>query len=170
MADIPENLQENVFEKDRSRLDKALTIILVILILASVAVLVYVVVMPKQGEKFTEFYILGPGGMAGDYPTNMVIGDSGTVIVGVVNHEYATINYSMALVMENESSTYDTTIRLEHNETWEQTITFTPSKVGDDMKLQFLLFKENNKSVPYRDLHLWIDVSGVENRIFETSA
>lgn len=165
MADILENLQKNVFEQDRSRLNKALSIILVISILASVAMLVYVVVTPKQGKKFTEFYILGPGGMADDYPTDVVIGDSGTVIVGVVNHEYATINYLIALVLENGSSTHNTTIRLEHNETWEQPITFTPSKVGDEMKLQFLLFKENNNSVPYRDLHLWIDVSGIEDGI-----
>ncbi|PKK85271.1 MAG: hypothetical protein CVT48_06175, partial [Thermoplasmata archaeon HGW-Thermoplasmata-1] len=48
----------------KSKLDAALTVILVIAILASVVTLVYVIATPKQGEKFTEFYILGTGGKA----------------------------------------------------------------------------------------------------------
>lgn len=49
-------------EKDRGWVDRALTVILLLSIIASIAALVYVVVTPKEGEKFTEFYILGPGG------------------------------------------------------------------------------------------------------------
>jgi len=37
--------------------------------------IVYVIVTPKQGEKFTEFYILGPEGMADDYPTDLAVGE-----------------------------------------------------------------------------------------------
>ncbi len=153
-----ESMRKNVFDQNQSSLDKALTIILVISILASIVMLVYVIVTPKQGEKFTEFYILGPDGMADDYPTDFVLGDTGTVIVGVVNHEYAVINYSLSLVLDNVSITRDTKIKLAHNETWEQPITFTPDSVGEDMKLQFLLYRDNNFTAPYRDLHLWIDV------------
>ncbi|MCK4491168.1 MAG: DUF1616 domain-containing protein [Candidatus Altiarchaeales archaeon] len=39
---------------------------------------------PSRGETFTEFYLLGPGGMAGDYPTTLSVGGDGAVIVGVV--------------------------------------------------------------------------------------
>jgi len=38
-------------------------------------------------EPFTEFYILGPEGKADNYPTDYVLGENGTVIVGIVNHE-----------------------------------------------------------------------------------
>jgi len=156
------SIHEEIFTKPESRVDRILTVILVISIIASVVMLVYVIVTPKQGEKFTEFYILGPGGMADDYPTEFILGDSSTVIVGVVNHEYALINYSLALVLENESLTRNQEIMLAHNETWEQPVTFTPDRAGTDMKLQFLLHIENNFTVPYRDLHLWIDVSEVQ--------
>ena len=54
--------------------DKILTIILIISILASIITLIYVIVTPKQGEKFTEFYILGDNGKAQGYPTLMEAG------------------------------------------------------------------------------------------------
>ena len=54
-----------------SRTGKILSVILIISILVAVSATVFVVVEPKVGESFTEFYILGPGGMASDYPTNL---------------------------------------------------------------------------------------------------
>ena len=154
------SLSEEIFTSPKSRLDKMLTVILVLSILVSVIMLVYVVVTPKQGEKFTEFYILGPGGMADDYPTELNLSDSKIVIVGIVNHEYDVVNYSLELVLDNELLTqYQETILLSHNETWERNVTFTPDRSGEDMKLQFLLYKDYNYTAPYRDLHLWINVS-----------
>ena len=154
------SLSEEIFTSPKSRLDKMLTVILVLSILVSVIMLVYVVVTPKQGEKFTEFYILGPGGMADDYPTKFNLSDNKMVIVGIVNHEYDVVNYSLELVLDNELLTqYQETILLSHNETWERNVTFTPDRSGEDMKLQFLLYKDYNYTAPYRDLHLWINVS-----------
>ena len=162
------NIKKEMLEKPQSRLDKALSILLVISIIASVVTLTYVIVTPKQGEKFTEYYILGPEGMADNYPTAFELGDSGNVIVGVVNHEYEPINYTMELRLDNRSlplSNKVSNIYLEHNETWEQPLEFTPDTVGEDMKLQFLLFKEENQTAAYRDLHLWINVSEDMNGI-----
>ena len=154
------SLSEEIFTSPQSRLDKMLTVILVISILVSVIMLVYVIVTPKQGEKFTEFYILGPGGMADDYPTELNLSDSKMVIVGIVNHEYDVVSYSLELVLDNELlAQYQETIMLSHNETWERNVTFTPDRSGEDMKLQFLLYKDYNYTAPYRDLHLWINVS-----------
>lgn len=155
------SIKEEVSRKPENKLDRILTILLVISILASVVTLAYVVVTPKEGEKFTEFYILGPDGMADGYPTELRTGQSGNVIIGIVNHEYADTDYSIELVLENSSIPIGQELRhitLQHNETWEQEVTFTPESVGDDMKLQFLLYKDNNMTEPYRDLHLWIDV------------
>lgn len=154
------SLRQEVFAHEQSRLDRILTVILVLSILASVAMLVYVVVTPKQGEKFTEFYILGLEGMADDYPTLFNLSESGTVIVGVVNHEYASVEYTLDIALDNESIYPGQQMLLAHNQTWEEFVTFTPPKVGQDMKLQFLIYKDGNYSAPYRDLHLWIDVMG----------
>lgn len=158
-------LKAEILEKPESGLDRALTVILVLSILLSVTTLVYVVITPKEGEHFTEFYILGPEGMADNYPTNYTLGESGKVIVGVVNHEYRPLNYTMEIRLENSSLPLPEDMQqvtLSHNETWEEPLTFTPPTEGKNMKLEFLLFNETDKNTPYRDLHLWINVNSTE--------
>jgi len=155
------SLKGEISKKPESKIDRILTILLVISILASIVTLAYVVVTPKEGEKFTEFYILGSDGMAEGYPTDLQPGQNGTVIIGVVNHEYEDTDYSIDLILKNNSQLTDQEslqITLRHNETWEKEITFTPESAGENMKLQFLLYKGRDMAEPYRDLHLWIDV------------
>ena len=97
------SLKTAILNDEKKRLDKALTIILILVIIISISALVYIIVIPKQGEKFTEFYILGPGGKAYDYPTSVPMGDRSTVIVGVVNHEYIPVNYTMHILLNSTS-------------------------------------------------------------------
>lgn len=145
---------------EKSRLDKALTILLILSIILSVSALAYVVVTPKQGEKFTEFYILGPKGKAFDYPTNVTAGNKSTLIVGVVNHEYSTVNYTMRLSFDDfDVLGQKQKIRLDHNQTWEYPVSYILSHPGNEQKLEFLLYKEDNFTAPYRDLHLWVNAS-----------
>ncbi len=140
----------------KKRIDKALTIILMVSILASIFALIYVIVTPKEGEKFTEFYVLGPGGMADNYPKNLKIGENGTVILGVVNHEYAPTNYTIRVMWADELIG-KIPIRLSHNETFEREFVFSARGNGTQ-KLRFLLYKEDLEE-PYRTLHIIIDVS-----------
>jgi len=137
------SLKNEILEKSESKLDRALTIILILSILMSVATLEYVILTPKEGEHFTEFYVLGPHGIADNYTTDYTLGQSGTMIVGVVNHEYRPVNYTMQVKLENQLLPLPENLQhitLDHNETWEETVTFTPPLVGQDMKLEFLLF------------------------------
>ncbi|MDY0128588.1 MAG: DUF1616 domain-containing protein [Methanosarcina vacuolata] len=119
-------------------------------------------------EPFTEFYILGPDGTAENYPTDYVLGDNGTIIVAVINHEQKPVNYTMEVRLENTSLPLpddQKNIYIRDNETWEKAVTITPPFEGTNMNLQFLLYNNDKKemleniSVPYRDLHLWINVT-----------
>jgi outer membrane lipoprotein-sorting protein len=120
-------------------------------------------------ESFTEFYILGPEGTAENYPTDYVLGENGTVIIGIINHEQKPVNYTMEVWLENESLPLPAdqkNIFLGNNETWEKAVTITPPFEGKDMSLQFLLYNDDKKdtfegdtNMPYRDLHLWINVA-----------
>ena len=136
--------------------DKVLSIVLVISIVLAVSATAYVIAVPKEGEKFTEFYILGPDGKASDYPTNLTVGQTGNVTVGIVNHEYSTVNYEMVIKLNNQTIN-DTNITLSNNETWQQPFTFTPLSYGQNQKIEFELYKLPENSTVYRSLHLWIN-------------
>jgi uncharacterized membrane protein len=154
-----DSIRTEMFVKQQNRTDKILTIVLVISIVASVIMLVYVIVTPKQGEKFTEFYILGTGGKAEGYPTNIAAGKTSAVIVGIVNHEYESVNYTLQVKI-NEDILKEQQIQTAHNQTWQQQVNFTPLRAGTSLKLQFLLYRNSNFTLPYRDTHLWVNVTG----------
>jgi uncharacterized membrane protein len=151
-----------VFSDDKTRLDKALTVVLILSILLSVATLAYVVIVPKHGETFTEFYILGPEGKADKYPTTYTLGDQKPVIVGVVNHEYRNVTYDLIISL-NDSTTvskiYSERLTLGDNQTWEKKVDLMPDRAGTNMKMEFLLYADGNMTAPYRECHLWVNVT-----------
>lgn len=79
-----------------------------------------------------------PLAKADNYPTQYLMGEHGTVVVGVTNHRYRYIDHTIDKTLEP--------FRL-----------LLPFE-GNNLKFEFLLFNETKKSAPYRDLHLWIDV------------
>jgi len=149
--------------------DKLLTIVLVISILSSVIALVYVVAVPRQGESFTEFYILGPGGNATGYPRNLTIGQDASVIIGIANHEHRTVRYTVELWLVNMSFVDNITqvhamyffesfnVTLEHTDVdlegewqpqWELPYEFNVTIEGN-YKLWFLLYKDDVPDLPF---------------------
>jgi len=169
---VPDQAAEMIYEPDKKiacnmseskgmDVDRILSIILIIVIILAIVMIVYVIVTPKQGEKFTEFYILGKSRMADNYPTDMAVGDEGEVIIGVVNHEYDSITYWLEVKL-NETVIGEEELCLEHGETWEQLFFFEVTEKGEDRKVEFSLYRDHNVSdeteEAYRSLHLWVDV------------
>jgi uncharacterized membrane protein len=161
-------------------IDRVITCLFIFSIIATIAVIIYVAVVPKQGDKFTEFYILGPGGKAYDYPKNIIAGNRSMVIVGVGNQEYQTVNYTMCMILNNtpwDNATAKrigdaygklypvmcTDLTLAHNDTWQMPVQFMLNHTGDLQKLEFLLYRERNLTNSYRDLHLWVNVTSNES-------
>lgn len=140
--------------------NKILTYVLLAALVACIGGVVYIVVTPQEGEHFTEFYVLGSGGKAADYPTNLIEGETGKVTVGIVNHEWGQENYRVILELENDQIERIDGIVLDHGENWIREIPFSPQVIGENMKLQFLLYRSGDNKV-YRELHLWIDVASV---------
>ncbi|MBI4813009.1 MAG: DUF1616 domain-containing protein, partial [Methanobacterium sp.] len=143
--------------KGESRTERILSIILIITILLAISTTVYIIVKPKEGEKFTEFYILGPDGKASNYPTNLTTGQNGSMIIGVVNHEYTTTNYQL-VVRVNGTILKNETMTLTNGQKVEIPYTFTAGSTGQK-KLEFLLYKLPDNETAYRSLHLWLNVS-----------
>lgn len=142
---------------NKNSMERISTGILIFLIFFAISTIYFVITSPKPGEKFTEFYLLGPDGKADNYTKELKYNFPSEILVGVVNHEYSSVNYTVQVALENEVLT-DTWFSLNHNETWEKNVTFVPDKIGTDMRLEFLLFKEDNFTAPYRDLYLIVSV------------
>lgn len=144
--------------RSESKLDKILSIILIISLVLAIATTAYIIVKPKEGEKFTEFYILGPNGKASDYPTNLTLGETGKLFVGVVNHEYSTVNYKFVVKLQGKNISTEN-ISLKNNQKWEKLLNFTPDTSGPNQKLELLLYKLPDDKNAYRSLHLWVNVT-----------
>ncbi|MFZ5633043.1 MAG: DUF1616 domain-containing protein [Bacillota bacterium] len=139
-----------------SGLDKALSVLLVAAVLFAAGSLVYVINTPKAGERFTEFYILGPGGKAEGYPRELPAGRQGSVILGVVNHEYGKVEYRVDVRAAGKLiGTVDGVI-LDHEGKYEKPLQFSVKEPGKNIKVEFLLYRKED-SEPYRTLHLWVD-------------
>jgi uncharacterized membrane protein len=156
-----------LFSKFKSRFDKPVNIIFAVLIIIPIILVIYTISIPKAGEEFTEFYVLGPTGTMERYPQNLSLGENATVIIGIFNHEYRTINYQVGIWLVNQSTYYNTTedknitiinhmwfldeitdVQLNHtsinvekewNTQWQKNHTFNLSRQGH-FKLVFLLF------------------------------
>ena len=162
--------------KEYGMLDKVLTIALIASILVAGGTLAYVVLTPRPGETFTEFYVLGPGGNASGYPTNLTVNETGSVIIGVANHEGATVNYTVRVdlvgvrIVFNATAGFNETVEVNRT-TW----TWTNLTVADGAnrtepysfaiptaglwKVQLLLYKNDDFSSAYRELHLYVTVT-----------
>jgi uncharacterized membrane protein len=138
-------------------LDKTLSIILVAAILGTIGTLGYFVVSPKVGERFTEFYLEGLEDKAMDYPRELNIGGMGKVIVGVTNHEKVEASYRLEVRIDGVKNSEVEQFVLGDEQKWEETVSFTPDSVGDNQKVEFLLYK-NKGGEPYRRLHIWVNV------------
>ena len=77
--------------------------LLLIAIVAAVVTTIYVIVVPKEGEKFTEFFILGEKGKAADYPSRLLVGENASLFIGIGNHEYRNLTYTVETWLVNMS-------------------------------------------------------------------
>jgi len=144
--------------RGQGTLDKVLTIILVPAILGAMGTIGYAVATPRVGERFTEFYVLGPEGNAIEYPTELKVGEQWIGIVGIVNQEQETASYLVEVTIDGIRNEEIGAIVLEHGEKWERRVTFKPARAKDNQKVEFLLYK-NGQSEPYlKPLYLWVNV------------
>jgi uncharacterized membrane protein len=116
-----------------------------------------IVLLPKPGEQFTEFYALGPEGLAENYPRQAAPGEPLTVTVGIANREGQAAEYRIAVQVEGQSIGAAGPVTLEDGEVWEGAVTYALPRAGDDQQVEFLLYRDGDPE-PYRRLRLWINV------------
>jgi len=96
--------REELFAPD-TRTDAALNVLLVVSILLATASVAYAVAVPKQGEAFTETYLLtetDEGDLVADeYPTEFTVDEPKPLIVGISNHEHEPTDYTVVVELQN---------------------------------------------------------------------
>ncbi|MFC5973406.1 DUF1616 domain-containing protein [Halomarina salina] len=101
--------RSELFEPD-SRGDALLNVVLVLSLLLAVSSVGYAVLVPTQGEQFTELYLLTENEsgdlVADDYPTNLTQGQSASLYAGIGNHEGETVDYTLVVELQRVNVTY----------------------------------------------------------------
>jgi uncharacterized membrane protein len=139
--------------------NKIISVILVAAILGAIGTLVYVIKMPDMGEKYTEFYILDTNGKAINYPQTLSLGEEGKVMVGIVNHESATMSYNVEITINNVKKNETSSVSLSNGQKWENEVTFTPTLIGTNQEVEFSLFEDGEASSAMEPLILWVNVN-----------
>lgn len=95
--------------------------------------------LPK-GEQFSVIYLLGPGHMTENYPSNIKTGQPYSVYVGVINNLGSSAYYVLHVKFRNQTdsrpdmetgtpsslqSLYDYRFSIKDGENWEQLLTFS---------------------------------------------
>lgn len=142
------------------KLDKILSICLLVTIVTALVCLAYTLAQPKDGERYTEFYILGIDGKADRYPQQIALGKSVTIVIGIINHEQQLTNYRVIIKIDGIENTEINLGAINNEEKLERQISFIPKATGKGQRVEFQLYI-NNATTPYFDepLQLYIDVT-----------
>lgn len=177
-----------LFEPE-TRTDVVVNVALALSVVLAVSSVGYAIAFPQDGERFTEFYVLTEDDdgelVAANYPTEFERGEPRSVVLGIENREHEPVEYTVVIQLQrvefqgdpaNESTDVEVLereelrrfqTRVDDGETWHDTYRVAPTMTGEDLRLVFLLYKDEPPADPtiansYRDLHLWIDVSAPE--------
>jgi uncharacterized membrane protein len=153
---------EKAFSGSERRVDKLLSVILILSIVALSLTIGYTIAFPNPGEPFTEFYILGANGTIGNYPTQYQLSEQKPVTVGVVNHEQQDTSYELVVRLNDTNKStvlYSENVSIADNQTWQKVVNLKPDRTGSNMTMEFLLYRDNQLGVPYRETDLPVSVS-----------
>jgi uncharacterized membrane protein len=140
-----------------SRFDRVLSVALVVVVIGSLSTLAYVIERPKAQESFTNFYMLGQNGMMENYPSAISLNEQADVTLGIENHEHQVSSYTVKIIFDGQEVQTLGPLTLTDEEKWSNEVSLGPSRVGDNQKVEFMLYKDGG-TAPYLNLRLWIDV------------
>lgn len=142
----------------RTLATRALTGVLTVALLVALSGVIYLAITPyQQADAHTEFYVLGPDGVAEQYPTNLTVDEEGEFIVGTTNNEHQEMTYTV--VVESEDTRFAVeTFTLGTRETLEERVTIAFESPGT-YRVDIHLYRGESIQAgqdPYREL--WLDV------------
>ena len=140
-------------ERANRRLYTLLGGVLVVALLSAAAI----AILPRLGERFTEFYMLGSEGLAENFPRQTNVSQPLVVTIGVHNQEGVSASYRVEARDEKGVIGQAGPFSLKAGEQIEAPLTFTPQQTGDDVLVTISLYRDDQPG-PYRTLKLWLKV------------
>lgn len=142
-------------------IDKALSIVLAVSIIAAIGAVGYSLAQPVAKEQFSELYILGLEGEAVNYPREVIVAEETSVIVGIANQELKEESYHLEVWIDGKENSEVGPLVLAQGEKWEQEVSFTPRERGENQRLEFLLFKDSETQPCAGPVYLWVNARGI---------
>ncbi len=118
-----------------------------------------IVLVPRPAALFTEFYLLGPAGLAEGYSRQATPGEPLAVTAGIANREGQAAEYRIEVQVASETAGSVGPVTLQDGAVWEAPVAYALPRAGHDQQVEFLLYRDGAPE-PYRCLRLWIDVTG----------
>lgn len=144
--------------------DRRLLTALGLVLLLALLALAWIFLTPSPNEYMTEFYLLGPAGLAEDFPRQAAVGQPLQVTTGVVNRERDSQTYHIEIWLRDlqdpgrhqQLASFDP-FTLAPGQSLEQRLAWSMPYPGPDQHVEFLLFRQG-EAQPYRHLRLILDV------------
>jgi uncharacterized membrane protein len=139
--------------------DTVVIVIVIIAIVIGFGLLSYIA-MNLPSEQYSEIFILDSNGTTENYPTDLDVNESASIIVNVVSHEQEDTDYQVVVTLESQDNgnvtLQDLEFSLTNKEEWEYVLNFSVNESGL-FKLNIELIRGNEEEA-YATNHLWIDV------------
>jgi len=161
---------------------RILPILVAIAVVTSLSLVVTAIYFPNDSEQYTELSILTPNEsgdlVAADFPEHFEENESNPVVVNVENREKERSRYTLVVVEQRVTSIADEEridnqleckqykIELRPGEAWSETYQYTPKNTGENIRVAFLLYRDNPPARPsldsaYREVHFWTSVGNI---------
>jgi uncharacterized membrane protein len=148
--------------------DAVVAVALVVSVLVTGVAAVQTLSPAQNEETYTEFYLLSGEedgvGQATNYTRDLTVGEESSMIVGIGNRDGRPVDYTVVVRLQEVRVEGNETIPAENDRTEERRVSFVPSTRGDQLRLQFLLYRGDAPADPssetaYRETHLWVSAS-----------
>ncbi|SFR74173.1 Uncharacterized membrane protein [Halogeometricum rufum] len=164
--------------RGRSDWDGALNVALAAVVVVATATVAFALISPASvgSASYTQVSLLteqDDGSLvAGDYPQNLSVGESGELVLLVENFEQETTNYTVVVQLQrvesngdvvatNEIDRFSETLRA--GDSWQLTHEVAPQISGENVRLAYLVYRGDAPQSPnvessYRHVTLWMNV------------
>ncbi len=104
---------------------------------------------------YSDFYVLDSNHQTLLYPSNVSVGTTSTLILGITNHEKSANTYAGTVKLNNATVYAFNNLELGHEQNLEKPLTIPFTAPGEHQKVQLILTDSSMKSY---ELHLWVNV------------